>query len=115
MKLKLTKQELLFLMSFLENLQLEIDYSYFENQPELIRSAIRDFITKNVPRILSPKDSFKIKLSLTDISMLDYCIKYLEEENSAEIIDFKSRMVMQLNQEMLVVKSNLNAPLNFFA
>lgn len=115
MKINLTKMELWYLMSFLENLQLDIDCNYFENQPEIVRSAIRDFITKNTPRMLSLKDSFKIKLSLTEISMLDYCIQYLPENNSAEIIEFKSRMVSQLNQYMLVVRSTIDSPLNFFA
>lgn len=114
MKLKLTKQELLFLMNFIEEFQQNVDFNFLDEQLEILRAAARDFITKNVPRILSHKDSFKIKLSLTDAAMLNFCVKYISENNSAEVIDFKSRMVMQLDQEMLSVESILNSPLNFF-
>lgn len=102
-------------MSFLEEFQQNIDFTINTEQLELIRAAARDFIIKNVPRLLSQKDSYKIKLTATDLVMLDFCIKYLDENNSAEVIDFKSRMVIILNQEMIAVRTNLNNPLNFFA
>ena len=112
MKLKITKQELIFLMDFLEKWQMEQSLDSRNYQTEIVRAAIREFIVKNVPRILSAKDSFKIKLSITEITMLDYCIQFIPENNQPAILLFKSEMIGQLNIEMLSIRSILDSPLN---